>query len=86
MPFFSPFSEKSHAFSEESLDFIHSTHVKISYYHSIVPDIYDKFDQHPTLQLRANFLDISKAFDRLWHKGLLFKHGHNRISGNLKST
>ena len=40
---------------------------------SIVHDIYANFDQHPTLEVRANFLDISKAFDKVWHEGLLFE-------------
>ena len=29
------------------------------------------------------FLDISKAFDRVWHDGLLFKLKKNNVSGNL---
>ena len=29
------------------------------------------------------FCDISKAFDRVWHKGLLFKLRQNGIEGNL---
>ncbi len=29
------------------------------------------------------FCDISKAFDRVWHKGLLFKLRQNGISGNI---
>ena len=52
---------------------------------SIVHDIYANFDQHPTLEMRANFLDILKAFDKVWHEGLLFKLEHMRISGNLLS-
>ena len=32
------------------------------------------------------FLDMSKAFDKAWHKGLIFKLKQNRISGNLLST
>ena len=40
---------------------------------SIVYDIYANFDQHPTLEVRANLLDISKTFGKVWHEGLLFK-------------
>ena len=32
---------------------------------SIVHDIYASFDQIPTLEVKANFLDISKAFDKV---------------------
>ena len=35
------------------------------------------------LETRAVFLDMSKAFDKVWHEGLLFKLKQNGISGNL---
>ena len=35
---------------------------------SIVHSIYADFDQSPSLEVRANFLDISKAFDKVWHE------------------
>ena len=52
---------------------------------SIIHDIDANFDHHPTLEVRANFLEISKAFDRVWHEGLLFKFERIEISGNLLS-
>ena len=52
---------------------------------SIVHDTYTNFDQNPTLEMRANFSDISKAFDKVWHEGLIFKLEHIGISGNLLS-
>ena len=33
------------------------------------------------LEVTGVFLDVSKAFDKIWHDGLL--HGLNFISGNL---
>ena len=52
---------------------------------SIVHDIYASFDQSPTLEVRANFLDISKGFDKLWQEGLLFMTEGIGISKNLLS-
>lgn len=34
-------------------------------------------------EVRAVFCDISKAFDRVWHKGLLFKLKRMGINGSL---
>ena len=34
-------------------------------------------------EVRAVFLDISKAFDKVWHKGLIYKLKQNGISGKL---
>ena len=35
--------------------------------------------------MRANFLNISKAFEKVWREGLLFKVKRIGISGNLIS-
>ena len=39
---------------------------------SITYDIYKSFDANPSLEVKGIFLDMSKAFDRVWHEGLLF--------------
>ena len=49
----------------------------------ITHNIFSSFDCNPTLESRAIFLYISKAFDKLWHKGLLFKLESMGISGDL---
>ena len=34
-------------------------------------------------EVRAVFCDISKAFDRVWHRGLIHKHSSSGIGGHL---
>ena len=48
---------------------------------SIKSNIYDSFEKYG--ETRALFLDIFKAFDKVWHMGLIFKLKCNGISGNL---
>ena len=50
---------------------------------AITHDIVLSFDWNPTLEIRVVFLDISQAFDRFWHDGLLFQLKQNSVSGNL---
>ena len=40
---------------------------------SITHEIYQSSDFSPTRDIKGVFLDNSNAFDKLWHKGLLFK-------------
>ena len=48
---------------------------------SITSTIYDSFEKYD--ETRAVFLDISKAFDKVWHEGIIFKLKCNGISGNI---
>ena len=48
---------------------------------SIIHDIYKSFDG--VYEVRGVFLDISKAFDKVWHDGIIFKLKQNDISGAL---
>ena len=42
---------------------------------SITLEIYQSFDND--LEVRGVFLDISKAFDKVWHEGLILELSHN---------
>ena len=48
---------------------------------SITHEIYSSFDEG--LEVRSVFLDTLKAFDKVWHDGIIFKLTQNGISGNL---
>ena len=50
---------------------------------AITHEIFEAFDCNPALEVRSVFLDISKAFDKPWHEGLLFKLRSMGISGEL---
>ena len=48
---------------------------------SITTEIFNAFENFE--ETRAVFLDISKAFDKVWHEGLCFKLKRSGINGNL---
>ena len=50
---------------------------------SITHYIYHPFDEE--FETRAIFLDISKAFDKVWHEGLIYKLRQYGFPGDLLS-
>ena len=49
---------------------------------SILHEIYKSFDCNPPKDVRGIFLDLSKAFDGLWHDGLSYKIKRIGITDN----
>ena len=52
---------------------------------SIIHEIQTTFDNNPAVNVRDVFLDISKAFNKVWHIGLLFKLKADGVDGELLS-
>ena len=52
---------------------------------AITHTIYTAFEEIPSKETWAVFLGLSKAFDRVWHDGLLYKLECNGLSGHLLS-
>ena len=50
---------------------------------AITHKIFDAFDGNLSLEVCRVFPDLSKAFNRVWHDGLLYKLKSNGIDGNL---
>ena len=50
---------------------------------SIVHEINSSFDCDPTIDVSGFFLDISKAFDKAWHEGILFKFKTYGVNDDL---
>ena len=46
--------------------------------------MFEAFDCNPPLEIRSVFLDISKAFDKVWQEGLLYQRLENYLSVRLQ--
>ena len=47
---------------------------------SIAHEIFWSFDATPSFKVRSGFLDISNAFEKVWHKELIYKLNFTGIS------
>ena len=52
---------------------------------SVIHEIQTAFGENPAGDVRGIFLDISNAFDKVWHEGLLYKLKTYGIDGQLLS-
>ena len=52
---------------------------------SITHTIFKAFDCNPPLDVRSVYLNISKAFDRVWNEGLTYKLKRSGVSGQFLS-
>ena len=49
----------------------------------LVDETRQSFDNTKSLEVRAIVLDVSKAFGKVWHDGLIFKLKQSGVSGSL---
>ena len=50
---------------------------------SLIHDIHKAFDDNRCLEVRSVYLDMSKAFDKVWYEGQIHKLVQNGIDGYL---
>ena len=50
---------------------------------SLIHDVHLAFDDNSCLEVRSVYLDMAKAFDKVWHEGLLHKLKQNGIDGKI---
>ena len=53
---------------------------------SISHAIQTAFDENPTADVRGVFLDLSEAFDKVWHDGIIFKLKAYVVEGDFRDS
>ena len=52
----------------------------------LVKEIHKDFDNKKSLEVRALFLDMTKASDKVWHEGLMLFRGHPEGGAGFAGT
>lgn len=65
--------------------FFQETYVFPNYYQQYLKCELATFDNNLTVDVTGVFLDISEAFDQVWHDGPLFKFKKYGVEGELLS-
>ena len=69
----SNYFQSNRLFTPSQSDFLPGDSCIANLLSSIIHEIQTAFDKNPTVDVRGVFLDISKAFDKVWHDEIIFK-------------
>ena len=76
------FFKENNLFSPHQSDFIPDDSY-VQHLISVTHEVYNAFACSPPIKVTGVFLDISKAFDKVWHDGIIWKLKRSGINGDL---